>query len=652
MFGKLAIRNVKRQIGNYLIYFITVSITVALMFAVNNVIYNKELQEFAKSMSELRSGLIGISLFVSLIVAFVLGYATSFMLKLRKREFGTYLTLGMTRHNILIIFIIETMVMCAAALGLGIVLGLFTYQGLMMIISKLLELEFVFASYSLQGLVLTIVLVCSVFILASLTSAFYLKRVSIYHLIHGGQKVSKKVKHPVLWVIVTLVSFAGIIASCFAFEYSVEQTSFHQSNGYDMFSSITALGVFLIVFHIGLARSAVNLMLKSKRICSRGTNTFTLRQLSGQLGASSVMAGALAFLIAFAVIGANVSLVQKVSEQVSLDRSYPFDISCAFNKEEEPPISLEKGKDIINQYTKIESSIAFSMYTTGDSYLHSFTQWSGEGYSGLYDMFLRESDYIRLMKALGKEPIDLNGGFIINDAVGYVSGSDFSSAELNLNGKTYAFNGVQDFPVFSRAFFFIVIADEAVVGMSEQMKCAAINTADEKYDAEGLRAALTYTIETDDGIHFEQSNFSIKEYVRIQRSSNTAIFVVGALYIAVVFVFMAMAMLALKVLSGLSEDKRRYDILYRLGTGQQEQNKTLFRQIFSFFFLPFALPMLLSIPVALICGQIMKLSGFTDQIGVVYTNCLGIAAVLTIIYILYFMVTYLIAKRNVVRTRI
>lgn len=29
---KLAFRNVKRQIGNYFIYFITVSITVALMF--------------------------------------------------------------------------------------------------------------------------------------------------------------------------------------------------------------------------------------------------------------------------------------------------------------------------------------------------------------------------------------------------------------------------------------------------------------------------------------------------------------------------------------------------------------------------------------------------------------------------------------------
>jgi len=48
MFVKLAFRNVRRQLGNYLIYFITVSITVALMFAVNNVIYSPQMLQRAE----------------------------------------------------------------------------------------------------------------------------------------------------------------------------------------------------------------------------------------------------------------------------------------------------------------------------------------------------------------------------------------------------------------------------------------------------------------------------------------------------------------------------------------------------------------------------------------------------------------------------
>lgn len=111
MFAKLAFRNVKRQVGNYLIYFITVSLTVALMFAVNSAIFSEELLERASAIAELRAGLIALTVFISLIVALVLGYATSFMLKLRKREFGTYLTLGMTRKNILSVFLLESLIL-------------------------------------------------------------------------------------------------------------------------------------------------------------------------------------------------------------------------------------------------------------------------------------------------------------------------------------------------------------------------------------------------------------------------------------------------------------------------------------------------------------------------------------------------------------
>ena len=45
MLSKLALRNVKRQVGNYLIYFMTVSFTVAMLFAISNVIFSENLTE-------------------------------------------------------------------------------------------------------------------------------------------------------------------------------------------------------------------------------------------------------------------------------------------------------------------------------------------------------------------------------------------------------------------------------------------------------------------------------------------------------------------------------------------------------------------------------------------------------------------------------
>ena len=124
MFAKLAFRNVKRQLGNYLIYFITVSLTIALMFSFNSVIFEKELLARASVLENMRTVLILITVAISIIVAFVLGYATSYMLKLRKREFGTYLTLGMTRGNVTCVYLFESVLLCAVSLVIGILLGL------------------------------------------------------------------------------------------------------------------------------------------------------------------------------------------------------------------------------------------------------------------------------------------------------------------------------------------------------------------------------------------------------------------------------------------------------------------------------------------------------------------------------------------------
>lgn len=170
------------------------------------------------------------------------------------------------------------------------------------------------------------------------------------------------------------------------------------------------LAAAIVLFHAGAAKSIVNLLLKNKRFKNRGTNAFTLRQLSGKLGSNSALAGALAFLIAFAVIGSNVSFVQKISNDATLDKNYPFDISATLERGEAHPFPFDEAERIIEKYTAIEEKLYYSTYTSENNYLHSFTKWSGEGYGGLYDTFMTESDFNKIYGALGFAPIDLKGG--------------------------------------------------------------------------------------------------------------------------------------------------------------------------------------------------------------------------------------------------
>lgn len=659
MLTKLALRNVRRQVGNYLIYFMTVALTVAMLFAVNNILFSDNLQRYADTFEEMQSGLVAAVVLIAVIVAFVLSYATAFMLKLRKREFGTYLTLGMTRRNILAIFVVENVIICAVALVAGLALGLFIYQGLSAVLMNLLEMEFALAAYSVQGLRLTIGLVIGIFVLASLTSARYLKRVSVYDLLHG-EKHAKAVKHPLLWSVVTLFALAVTVGSVIFFDQEIERVVKNGVNGNRMMLSLVTFAVALILFHIGLARSLIYVLLRRKKLRSRGTNTFVLRQLSGTLGSNSVMLGLLAFLLTFAVIGANVSFAQKASQAESLLYGYPYNIRYASNYDFEstgsggehtPPIPPERAEQIISKYVTIENKIALSVYTTGHSDFYSRTRWAGDGYDGLRDTFMRQSDFNALITPLGFEPVTLNDQYLIISNLQEELVENWTGFTFEHAGKSYSLHSVRsDVPMLSFVYFYVVVPDEMTLDMDVETDYVFYDTSDNPYDAYALKKELSYTTKAagdweEDGI---QSDYSLREYGRREEMRISAILVIGALFVAAVFLLMAMAILALKTLSTLAEDRQRYGILFRLGAGEREQCRALFRQTFSFFMMPFAVPVLSSIPVALICRHSMELAGLKTLTSQVTVIAAATAAVMAAVYLLYYAATYLIAKRSVV----
>lgn len=668
MFTKLAVRNVRRQMGNYLIYFMTVAFTVALLFAVNNITYSKELQALAKDYDSMSDMLTVETVFVFLIVSFLLSYTTSFMLKLRKREFGTYLTLGMNRRNILTLFLCETLLLCGVALGVGILMGLAIFQCFMALIMKLMEMPVVVSGYSPKGLRLTVILVVSIFFVSSLGSALYLKRVSIYNLIHGEKKTERGVRNPGAWLLLALLALAFLLFHIWGIYEEMKRLLLtNASDTSDLLQKICLLAASLVVLHIAAARGIVGLLLKNKRRKSRGTNTFLWRQLSSSLTANSVLLGIMAALLGFSVICADTSFIDKILEEEALRRDFPYDIMYASSLsgagyvQNPDAISQEAAEEAIETYADIESCHRYALYTTGESFFYSFTRYAGTGDNLLHDYYMKLSDFNEYIQPLGYEPVTLDDEFfvVVNDRE--MAKTDWSKARPVLNGKEYHYTAApyEEYKIFQYIFFFVVVPDEAVLQMHAESDFAFYNLVDGSYDLDSLKKLqqeLTYRTTVIDEFAFgageeiekEVCDYSFCEFSRQERLETVAIVVVGAMYLAAIFLLMVMAILALKTLSNLPDDKKRYRLLANLGTGTREQSRTLFRQIFSFFFLPFAVPILLSVPTALIAARLMQMCDFADQVGKIYLIAASVAAVMTLIYVLYFTATYLIAKRNVI----
>ena len=109
---KLSIQNIKKSFKDYAIYFFTLILGVAIFYVFNaldsqTVMMNvsSNTKEIIKLMTNI---LAGVSVFVSFILGFLIIYASSFLIKRRKKEFGIYLTLGMSKRKIAGILFLET----------------------------------------------------------------------------------------------------------------------------------------------------------------------------------------------------------------------------------------------------------------------------------------------------------------------------------------------------------------------------------------------------------------------------------------------------------------------------------------------------------------------------------------------------------------
>ena len=114
MLFKLSIKNITKSIKDYAIYFFTLVLGVAIFYVFNAIDSQTVMLNVSSSTSEIirlmTTILGGVSVFVSFILGFLIIYASRFLIKRRNKEFGIYLTLGMSKRKISLILFFETLI--------------------------------------------------------------------------------------------------------------------------------------------------------------------------------------------------------------------------------------------------------------------------------------------------------------------------------------------------------------------------------------------------------------------------------------------------------------------------------------------------------------------------------------------------------------
>ena len=180
MLAKLAVRNIKRSIQDYVLYVITITFILALMFAFNSMMFSDLILGMNAHMTDYRMLLVLFSVIVLIVVSWLINYMTRFMLERRSREFGTYLILGMENKTVSKLFFYENVIFGVISLILGCFLGSFIFQGLLFVISSFFGEEYkVEADFSLAALFLTILYYLLIQFLVVFRNNQYLKKLKI-----------------------------------------------------------------------------------------------------------------------------------------------------------------------------------------------------------------------------------------------------------------------------------------------------------------------------------------------------------------------------------------------------------------------------------------------------------------------------------------
>ena len=656
MLTKLAVRNIKRSINDYILYVITITLILALMFAFNSMMFSDLILGMNAHMTDYKTLLILFSMIVLVVVAWLVNYMTKFMLEKRSREFGTYLILGMENKDVSKLFFYENIIFGAIALVLGSFIGSFIFQGLVIIVTAFFGEEYSFkAEFNVYAMLLTILYYFIIQILVVFRNNQYLKKLKIHDLMNAD-KVNEQVqvKHVTRNVILFVLSLVAGAVACSKAPVIVV---------------IICIIFFIYGFYMGISGILVLLISKTKRFKYKKMHVFVFRQLSSKINTMGFTMGTIAMLFTLALLSSNYAIGLS-SFKAEIERYAPFDICLTdLDKDEE----FTAAREMLKQDGWVKSDLVYYIYQGENANFRE--PLKNNKVSGGYfrkDTYMKVSDYNVLRGYLGLEAISLQKKEYVVHCVASVS--DYykewvqEHPTMEIQGEAYKCQGVyeEDFAQNGQnGAGYVVVVPDAVAEQMEvyysQYVCDTSKETDndlyEKLkdyvtqDADYWGTSAEREEELDHGMGLDSmyaifDNIMVKNGGLVSEVEAAIITVVSSVfYAALVFICVALTILAVQQLSDSTKYQYRYRVLHQMGVDRQQRAKLIWKQLLIYFGCPILIPILISMIFSFKLNQIL-LTGTQIQTGKYMFFGLALALFL-LVYSIYFSVTYLCFKRNV-----
>lgn len=689
MLCKLSLKNIKKSIKDYAIYFFTLILGVAIFYVFNALGSQTVMMDVSSSTEELielmMTMLSGVSVFVSFILGFLIIYASRFLMKRRNKEFGVYLTLGMSKRKISLILFFETLFIGIISLVVGLGIGIILSQLMSLVVANMFEADltkfaFVFSSSSC---IKTIIYFGIMYLFVMIFNTYSVSKCKLIDLLNGAKTSEKiKLKNPILCIIIFIISCL-VLGKAYHL-VTVEFLTLQEAEDILVPIVMGCVSTFFIFW--SLSGLLLRIARSMKNFYYKGLNSFTLRQFSSKINTTVFSTTIICLMLFITICLLSACLTMKNSMNANIKELAPADFMFTTN------MNMDKYYDSFRAYGYNDNKIKNSHYTVLEMFnifnyditrdVKEYVEINTYATPDLtmnhtlgskldsvrtsfpflqYDTkesIIKISDYNKVARLYGNEEYSLKDDeyMIVADFKSMVEIRNMAlenGETINLFGHTLKpkYNSCQDgFLEMSSNHINtgIILVSDNVINEDYLVQNHLIgnyNTSDKNEIEEienNINALAKNPKENDYLLPSGSTRLSIKEATTGLSAMVTFI----GLYLGVIFLISSAAVLGLKELSESSDNKQRFRMLRKIGTDEKMINKALFRQIAIFFMLPLILALIHSVFGIMFAMKILEVFG-NDQLlpSIIMTTIF-----MVIIYGGYFLITYYCSK-NIIKER-
>ena len=674
MYARIALGNVRRSIRDFGIYFLTLVLGVAVYYAFNSVTQQSAVLKLSGNMrtlvQELGTIIRGVSIFVAVLLAFLVLFGNRFLIRRRKREFAIYLTLGMDRRHVSGIVAMESLAVGAGALVVGLAVGVLLSQALLYATARLFNTHVTGFGlmFSGQACAYTVMSFAIIFLVVGALNVLEVSRFRLIDLMNADRKGEK-----------SLVRNLPLSVALFVVSLALIGVAYHELrvNGmyaidwrFNLATALVSVGTFLLFFSV--SGFLLRLGQSARGFYLRGLNMFALRQLSSRVNSAwvSISIVCAALFLAITSTCGGFAIVSSINQSVSAITHYDVSIAMYSTAQTSHASDADdvsgSGKEALLKASVpdwdslVADSARIDLYQdpsmrlnlkmlrgdTGVELPDSFAKYTN-GLDKVPIYVVSLSQYNAILALRGDKPATLkaNEALVTTDMNNMVSfwqrvalkreSFDFLGTAMRLRARSTTMEYQNS---VNTSVGTIVVPDTALESKRAQLEPLSsllnVKTADSRAEARLYKEVVKAH---QPGLLFAAGS---KSTAKEEVVGLTAIVGYLALYIGFVLFVSCAAILAIQQLSDVAESAPRYRVLFDLGAERSMVNHAILAQIATYFLFPLVVALAHSYAALGVLGGVIKSLGVLD-----FLRPLGVTmAIVLVLYGGYFLLTYGMAR--------